>query len=173
MGVIPRVGVSMPTRGKLAITFVLLLAAVAYFAFVVVHRRYRLTMNRAEDVYTALVYFLEANSGSFPTTEQQLTNSAFIERLPDGGYVVRARPESRWRPKTYGEMIRDFGAYHITWGVDLNVLHVDAGGGVQDATGHDFVLMRCPWPGASRFERDVTRSLVELAKELRGQSVAP
>lgn len=158
----------MPARRKrTAIVITLALLTAAYGVFTIVHLQSRRAMNTTEDVYTALVYYLEVNSGIFPATELALTGNSFIEHLPNGRYIVRSRPESRWRPQTYGEVIRDFNAYDILWAADLGALCIDPLGRVMDPAGREVYLMRSPWPGTTAFDRDATRSLVELARELR------
>ena len=51
-----------------------------------------------EDLFLGVTYFMEANGGRFPASEDEFLKSGFVERLPDQSLKIKApaRPGLSW-----------------------------------------------------------------------------
>lgn len=112
-----------------------------------------------EDLFTALAYFAETHDGRLPLSAEELADSAFVERRPDGTLVVLPRPESATGRQPYGAALRDLRQYEIAWGVDLHTLTIDETGVARGPEGAAVLIVGSgAYPdGLAQFTRDLIR----------------
>jgi hypothetical protein len=128
-------------------------------------QRYKSELLAIGDLNTGLIYFMEQNAGRFPASEAEFLASPFVERLPDGAFRVRARPDSAYRRETYGYPIRDLGRFEIQWGADLSASTLDQRGKVVDAEQRPVKLVL--WPSSPNSAREYSRLLFEVSRRAR------
>ncbi len=127
-------------RNGLIVVAVCLLAGAA-FALVSVER-YKQSVANIEDLFTALVYFIEDHR-RMPESAAEFVSSPFIART-DAGFRVVARPESRFRPKVRGREIRNLASFDIRWKTDLAGLEWQVVEGLTQAADGSEVLILGP-----------------------------
>jgi hypothetical protein len=138
--------------------------AIGLFSFV----RYKHSVQTIEDLFTALVYFLEDHDGRFPASAEEFLKSEFVQKQPDGKISVQPRPTSRFRPHAYGVPMRldDMG---VPWGIRLEELKfekLDRDGILRDSRGYDTFLIG--EIASTHVRRRFTFDLLTVHCELRG-----
>lgn len=104
--------------------------------------RYKHSVQAIEDLFTGLVYFLEAHEGRMPASAEEFLQSDFVERLPGGGVKITARPDSRFRPRPYGAVIDDLSKFQVNWGLDLGGLRFEKELlAARDTDGHEQLVI--------------------------------
>lgn len=119
--------------------------------------RYKHSVQTIEDLFTALVYFLEDHEGRFPATADELLKSKIVRQEADGQIRVEPRSSSRFRPQAYGQPF-DLRRLDVRWGTDLSQLSFEKQAGiVRDENGHDTLLLGevASIPGRRRFTFDL------------------
>lgn len=112
-------------------------AAIGLVSFI----RYKHSVHTIEDLFTALVYFLEDHEGRFPASADELLQSDFVKKEGDGNFRVEPRSTSRFRPTTYGQRI-ELDRMGVRWGVDLSRLSFEKLTGIiRDEDAHDALLL--------------------------------
>ncbi|MBI5863668.1 MAG: hypothetical protein HZB38_03995 [Planctomycetes bacterium] len=136
-----------------------------------IKQRYGPELAQTQDLVTGLIYFLEQHAGRFPATEQEFTSSAFIEKTGDGGIRVLPQPNTRYRPKTYGIVIRDLARFKVAWGADLTQIHVDERGIGRLPDGREITLV-C-WPSSPPSAKEYVWLLLDIHKQTQAAASQP
>lgn len=126
---------------------------------------------RTQDLVTGLAYWLESHDGEFPPSKEAFLKAPFIEPKPDGGFVVRAKADSRYRRETNGIEIYDLTPFKVAWGTNLVDLTVDEGGTARGKSGQ-IVELVC-WPSSPPSGKGYTAFLLDVSNQCRSATSRP
>ena len=155
-------------RTGILIVLLTLLAGLALGTFSFL--RYKHSVQAIEDLFTGLVYFLEAHDGRMPASAEEFLESDFIERLPDGGVRILPRPDSRYRKASYGAVIADLAKFHVNWGLDLGSLRFEEELlAARDAKGREQLLIGDV--ASLNARKAFTLDLLQIHAELTGDPI--
>lgn len=89
-----------------------------YQGYCYINRLYYRDLARTEDLFNALVFFLEANEGRFPKNKEELLKCSWVTRVPPKCIVIAKRGPSD-PTRIHGEPICNLSRFNVAWGVDL------------------------------------------------------
>ncbi|MDX2200179.1 MAG: hypothetical protein SF069_14555 [Phycisphaerae bacterium] len=129
------------TRTGLLVVALTMIAGMAIGAVSFV--QYKHSVHTIEDLFTAIVYFMDDHGGRFPASQEELVQSGLLRILPDGGMqfdTTRSRSGHPIRPHLVGAKVASLERFAVPWGLDLGAL-------CYEVIPHDALIVRDPANG--------------------------
>lgn len=127
---------------------------------------YSQDLSATQDVFLGLAYFMEANDGRLPSSEEEFVQSPFVAKQPDGNMKVAPPATSKFNTKVHGVPIADLAPFKIKWGADVSNLKVDERGAARNPENEKVEVLI--WPSSPSSGKSYTIMLMDVYKRIKG-----
>lgn len=129
-------------------------------------REMRSVTFQREDMFTGLVYYMEAHDGVLPPNRDSFLQSDFVEVSSDSAFRVLRNSASQYRPNVYGVRVSKRFLDGVAWGRDVSALQITPDRQVCDGDGRTVLLVGADGE-LGQVAMDYTAAIVEISQEIR------